>query len=213
MNKNHHLNLIPLPIQRRSTAIRESRRWIWIMLFTGLIGNGHAATLMYKQQTLNAQLSEIEIQVEPVLKFTQECRERKQKLKEIEAEIIEFENLGWTPSTLHLLGVVATSAADRSDPIQITSFNYQCHRQRAAQKKTNKRVSDESPEYTGLVSTRFYINGTATGDQAISRFLSQLRGTAVFEQLELKSAKNIERNGQTLRDFQIEGQLLLEESK
>lgn len=87
---------------------------------------------------------------------------------------------------LTLVGIVSHSAASTQARLQVQRFTMQ--RQEITAPTSGETTKNDTQEPETIVQTTLELSGIALDDMAVARFITALRETGVFVQVELKSS-------------------------
>lgn len=156
-----------------------------------------------------------EERVRPTLRLQKACAEARKRLEQLQSETDALKSLQWATSPVHVFGVVAQSASQSNGVVAISNLTARSEKESVSPQVKVMPASagianrsENAKDHQKVSSTFLTIQGTAEDDVTLAAFLKQLRSNADFEQVDLKSATNTERNGKTRREFRIEGVLV-----
>ncbi|QEG43483.1 PilN domain-containing protein [Roseimaritima ulvae] len=203
------VNLLPEPLQLQ--RLLRSRLKTWTVMWTVclLLAVGFCAYGGWQLRRQQRRGLAVQQHIEPLQQQRQRTARLKVELAKLHAQTSATENLLPPDLTLPLLAVLSQSTADVEGDIQTLRLAMQSMRPRPTSPPTHRTprpslVSTTSANADPPVRLQVTLHGSASSDQAVSQFVSRLRGYAIFTKVELKSSSETSSTGQGTRAFHLE---------
>jgi Tfp pilus assembly protein PilN len=189
------INLLPMSFRRQQMARRRAIQWM-VVLCAVLLGGWASHWFELREQTVLAEqlevLSREHRPTQSMLKQLMKMRHRLVALQEQETIARELEN---QRSPLTILGVVSQTAGATKGRLRVTQLEL-----------SNFQVPGAAPGAVlpGAHVSNLSLTGVALDNPAVAELLDGLQDSGLFGRVELKSMKEREGGGGTLRDYQVQ---------
>lgn len=195
-----HLNILPLQFRRKLLIRQIVPCWACVWVGVALL----ATVVCWKADgSLSAARAELEIvdaRAEPLRQIVQRNQKTSDSLTVADQRQLLVDCLKAADKPLQLVGLISATANTADGSIQIQNFQLT----QGETKLTGP--SRNSTEDNGPRRMKLGLQGYAVDDQALSRFVSQLRATGVFESVELQTSSNVQLVAGSVRQYIVECQ-------
>ncbi|MFG0335106.1 MAG: PilN domain-containing protein [Maioricimonas sp. JB049] len=181
-----HMNLLPLPLQKKLLIRRRLSRWGIVWGLCSVVALTVAFVWSNRHSGSKAALAVLNDQVAPIRKLEAENGQMLEQINDIVARQSLLGDLDSAERPLTLVGIVSHSAASTQSRLQVQRFAM--HRQEITPTETKAAPAEASEKPETIVQTTLELSGVALDDLAVARFISALRETGIFVQVELKSS-------------------------
>ncbi|QDU40141.1 hypothetical protein Mal4_44960 [Maioricimonas rarisocia] len=182
----NHMNLLPLPLQKKLLIRRRLTQWGIVWGVCGVTALVVALVWSNRHSDSKATLAVLTDQVTPVRKLEAENEQMLEQINDIVARQSLLGDLDSAERPLTLVGIVSHSAASTKSRLQVQRFTM--HRQEITPTDAKATPGNTAKKPETIVQTTLELSGVALDDLAVARFISALRETGVFVRVELKSS-------------------------
>ena len=194
--------------QRRHLKKRHLIRWgrvtALVAVLTGVTWWGASSDLA----DVRAELTRLEDRASLYRNQLAENRKLEQQIQLAERRKKLFNSLAMPQQPLQLVGIISASARQQDGRIRIASFELaprqvsaespSANGRRIAQ-PSNANVEKEQPDVRSTVN----ISGIADNDITLARFVASLREVGVFQEVELKSSRKVQRDDRLACEYDL----------
>jgi len=195
-----HINILPLQF-RKKLLVRQivpywASVWVGVAVVAAIVCWKADASLAEAQ----AEFAIIDVQAEPLREIVQRNQKATENLKVADQRQLLVDCLKAADKPLQLVGLISSTANTNDGSIQIQSFQLT-----QGEQPTNV-ASPGTAENDAQRRMKLGLQGYAVDDLALSRFVSQLRATGVFESVELQTSSNVQLAAGNARQYVVECQ-------
>lgn len=182
----NHMNLLPVSLQKKLLVRRRLKQWGVVWGLCAAVALTVAFIWSDRHSDSKATLAELNERVAPLRELDVENDQMLQKINDILARQSLLGDLDSAERPLTLVGIVSHSAASTQARLQVQRFTMQ--RQEITAPTSGETTKNDTQEPETIVQTTLELSGIALDDMAVARFITALRETGVFVQVELKSS-------------------------
>lgn len=186
-----HLNLLPWNCQRRTLLRQRLRTWCVVWGTLGVICLALYGSEWVGLNRARHELAEAQRRAAPIHAIDQQNTKLSKEVASLQEDISKFGHLKNERIGIHLLGAVSQSWQSCGGKIQVQKMSLrETHVQEIPLDKDSKPLpaTPGKPFPTRKIQT-LSLTGIALNNLAISQFVSSLRDTGAFVQVDLKSSK------------------------
>lgn len=202
-----HLNLLPLPFQRRLIVRCESVRWGAASVVALIVSSLYCLDAGETTREMRSQLDHLTSQAAPLEILAAENRRLAVKLDVSHRRHLLLQSLEGVHPPLQLLGIVSRSASIEDGAIQVRSFvvtpesggGRPSGRETRQRRQSVSRGGEETAN-NGQLS----LQGIALNEIALSEFVNRLRSDGFFRSVELRSSSNVALPFGSARQYSVE---------
>jgi hypothetical protein len=195
-----HINILPLQFRKKLLVRQIVPSWacVWggVAVMAAIICWNADATLADAQ----AAFAIVDVRAEPLRQIVQRNQQATEDLKVADQRQLLADCLNAADKPLQLVGLISSTANTNDGSIQIQSF------QLTQGEQPTKSASAATAENNAPHRMKLGLQGYAVDDLALSRFVSQLRATGVFESVELQTSSNVQLAAGSARQYVVECQ-------
>jgi hypothetical protein len=194
-----HINILPLQFRKKLLVRQIVPCWACVWLGVTVV----AAIVCWNA---NASLADartafaiIDGRAEPLRQIVQRNQKATDSLKVADQRQLLVDCLQAADKPLQLVGLISSTANTKDGSIQIQSFQL-------TQGQPTDSASPVATHGNAPLRMKLGLQGYAVDDLALSRFVSQLRATGVFESVELQTSSNVQLAAGSARQYVVECQ-------
>ena len=194
-----HLNILPLKFRKKLLTRQIVPYWacVWVGVVVAV------AVACWKEDASLAMartaFEAVDVRAEPLRQIVQRNQQTSDSLKIADQRQLLVDCLRAADKPLQLVGLVSTTANTSDGSIQLHSF-----RLTQGERPLSGTSADSTQSKTPQM--KLGLQGYAVDDLALSRFVSQLRATGVFETVELQTSSNVQLAAGNARQYVVECQ-------
>lgn len=198
----HYMNLLPLPLQKRLLIRRRLSQWGIVWCGCSLVTLTVTLVWSSYHSDSKATLARLKAQTAPVQTLAAENTRMLEQINDITARQSLLGELDRSERPLTLVGIVSHSAASTRSRLQVQRFAML--REEITPTVTGKgSEAATTQEGEAVVQTTLELSGVALDDLAVARFISALRETGIFVQVELKSSLSTQIAGRPAKEYLV----------
>lgn len=199
-----HVNLLPKRYRVQLMLRAQLRQWskIWAACLVAVVALN--VVRGYQVMNLRSQLAALQQRSGPVVRTQQEITRTSRQIRELTAQAEATERIQPTDHSLPLLGILAHSTHSTGGHIQIVRLTVQSTVARHAASNNRRRKPAGADAPSAGHQSSLSIQGIATDDHQLSRFVTSLRQFQVFENVDLRSSSRMSAVNDQAREFQLE---------
>jgi len=200
-----HINLLPPRIRLKIQFRGAFRRWRWIWVSAAGCALAYCGIQIQDLLRIRGHLATLEQRCEPLRIMQAEMNREQEELSVLLAQKRALEQIHTDDHLLELLGVIARSGQPVAGRFQLPRLGLM-----SAQASPVLPVAPVPPPAPGTtpVSARptsmLSLQGLADDDRVLASFVSSLRDSGVFEQVDLKSSTQSPGATASSRSYQLD---------
>lgn len=215
-----HLNLLPLKMRLRLLVRTQLRRWAVVWCLAAMAGMVAWMQLDEELYALSNDADALKKKCQPILKTRRDHAKLLTEQSRITKRLDLIAKLQDPQAAFRLIGLISRSARACEGGIRVRDFwlsedrvpiafaNPQPTRQarqpkRGRQKGTPKPTAEEAPKPEVKVTSRLVLQGVASDNLAVAKFVVALRESGAFDTVDLKSSMGASIRSR-LRTYRIE---------
>lgn len=200
-----HINLLPSGVRLKIQFRGALRRWRWIWISAAGCALVYFGIQLQELLRIRADLVTLEERCEPLRVMQAEMNREQEELTALLAQKRALANLQTDDHLIELLGVIARAGKPLAGRFQLTRLGLLLAQPSPV--VSAAPVPTPAPG-TVPVSARpismLSLHGIADNDRVLASFVSGLRNSGVFEQVDLKSSSQSPGVGPSNRSYQLD---------
>jgi phage-related minor tail protein len=191
-----YINLLPQQFASYILTRKRLRQWGIVWGVVAVLGTAVLAVQRKPLADERAKQQDLQNQVRPLLALKRAIAERRRQMQVLDAQVQALLKIRTPDRSLSLLTILAKAAHSAQEPLQIE----RCSISVSAADAAHAAAAQE----TAASRSTVVLNGIAASDQALARFVDHMRGSSVFEQVELTACSQSAQGSKSGRLFQVE---------
>jgi hypothetical protein len=181
------------------------RRWRWIWISAAACALTYCGIQVQDLLEIRAHLLSLEKRCEPLRKMQEEMNQEQDQLSRLLAEKKSLEKIQTEDHLRDLLGVIARASQPIAGHFQLTRLGLV-----SAQAASTAPAVPAPPPPPGAgagpvrPTSMLSLQGTADDDRVLAGFVSGLRSSGIFEQVDLKSSTQNHGGSISSRSYQLD---------
>lgn len=204
---NRPMNLLPVRFRRRLVFYTRLRVWAAIWALCGAVGVSCCLVQAAHLVSVQAKLAKLEAEADPILKMDEENDAVTSRIRELIGRESILGEVSGVPQPLTLVAVLGQSAAQARGGLQIDRLQIrQLKTDGPAKGNTGGKNPPTAPgaePASAAHSLEISVRGVAMDDVAVAEFVSALRETGLFAQVELRSSMADHRDQTIVRNYDV----------
>lgn len=195
-----HLNILPLQFRKKLLARQIVPCWAVVWVGAAVVASCVCWKADASLAVARAEFEAVDARAEPLRQIVKRNSETADDLKIADQRQLLVDCLRAANKPLQLVGLISATANTADGSIQIQNFQLT---------QSEELTTDQgrgSQEANGPRRMKLGLQGYAVDDLALSRFVSQLRATGVFESVELQTSSNVQLVAGNARQYIVECQ-------
>jgi hypothetical protein len=190
-----YINLLPQQFASYILTRKRLRQWGIVWGVVAVLGTAVLAVQRKPLADERAKQQDLQNQVRPLLALKRAIAERRRQMQVLDAQVQALLKIRTPDRSLSLLTILAKAAHSAQEPLQI---------ERCSISVSAADAAHPAAQETAASRSTVVLNGIAASDQALARFVDQMRGSSVFEQVELTACSQSTQGSKSGRLFQVE---------
>ncbi len=201
-----YINLLPNEIRGKIQFRAIVRNWAKLWVFIGAWMIVSVSWEIVALRAARERAATLTAQCQPVCALQDETQEQRRRVLALNAERTMLERLQPTDHLIDLLGVLSRAVQPGAGKLQVQRFSLLMPPRTppspspGINRPTNDAIKASPSQNLASLS----LQGVASDDSNVAQFVSALRHTAVFEQVDLKSSTQLSGSDLASRTYQIE---------
>jgi hypothetical protein len=190
-----YINLLPQQFASYILTRKRLRQWAIVWGVVAVLGTAVLAVQRKPLADERAKQQDLQNQVRPLLALKRAIAERRRQMQVLDAQVQALLKIRTPDRSLSLLTILAKAAHSAQEPLQI---------ERCSISVSAADAAHPAAQETAASRSTVVLNGIAASDQALARFVDHMRGSSVFEQVELTACSQSTQGSKSGRLFQVE---------
>ena len=195
-----YINLLPRPFRRRLVLRSCLLQWSVVWVVTGAAVAGICYEKHSRLETVRRELAALNAQCKPLRLTDQENQTLQTRIALMRGRQSLLTHLDAGLHPLQVIGLVSRSAEFVGGRLRVEKMSFQVVE--VLQSVGNNDEETKSP--APIKTFRLTLNGIASNNLAVSKFIVALRDSGFFESVELRSSERTEMAGGRARKFLVD---------